>query len=126
MSVKANVKDMDLYEMAKSIVYPQYEKPSAYRSGALVKKYKELYRQKYGSDDAYYGKKFLTGLNRWFKEEWKDVNPFKTKFSYPVYRPTKRITIDTPKTANEISFEKLIQQSQLKQLLKGNQNLPIF
>ena len=34
--------DKELYEIAKQIVYKQYKKASAYRSGALVKKYKEL------------------------------------------------------------------------------------
>jgi len=34
--------DPSLYEKAKKIVYAQYDKPSAYRSGALIKKYKEL------------------------------------------------------------------------------------
>jgi len=32
----------ELYEKAKEIVYKQYSKPSAYRSGALVKKYKSM------------------------------------------------------------------------------------
>lgn len=36
------VLDPDIYERAKKIVYAQYKKPSAYRSGALVKKYKQL------------------------------------------------------------------------------------
>jgi len=32
----------ELYEFVKSIVNKQYKKPSAYRSGAYVKLYKEL------------------------------------------------------------------------------------
>jgi hypothetical protein len=119
-------KDTLLYEKAKNIVYSQYEKPSAYRSGALVKKYKQLYTEKYGNNDAYEGKKTLTGLTRWYKEDWKDINPYKTISSYPVYRPTKRITIETPKTANEISEKRLKEQSILKQLVKGMKNLPKF
>lgn len=117
---------MVLYEKAKSIVYPQFDKPSAYRSGALVQKYKELYKEKYNSDDAYFGNKTLTGLNRWFKEEWKDINPNKTKTSYPVYRPTKKITEDTPKTANELTPLRIKEQSILKQKIKGTKNLPKF
>ncbi|MFN9910292.1 MAG: DUF5872 domain-containing protein, partial [bacterium] len=31
-----------LYERAKAEVYPRYKKPSAYRSGAVVKRYKDL------------------------------------------------------------------------------------
>ena len=120
-------KDEKLYDQAKEIVYKQYEKPSAYRSGALVKKYKELYKEKHGSDSAYESKKTnKEPLSRWFKEEWKDVNPNKTDKSYPVYRPTKRISKETPKTKDEISNERLKEQAKLKQKIKGKKNLPKF
>jgi hypothetical protein len=42
MDKKAVVLDKDIYEKAKTIVYAQYRKASAYRSGALVRKYKDL------------------------------------------------------------------------------------
>lgn len=106
--------DKALYEKAKAIVYPKYKKPSAYRSGALIKKYKEL------------GGRFKdTGgkpLARWFKEEWKDVG----NKSYPVYRPTKRITKDTPLTPAEIDPKNLQLQIARKQKIKGNKNLSPF
>jgi len=108
-----------LYERAKKIVYAQYTKPSAYRSGALVKKYKEL-------GGTYIDDKKEKPLKRWFKEQWEDVNPQKTKDSYPVYRPTKRISEKTPKTKAEIPKKKLIEQSKLKQKIKGTKNLPKF
>ena len=120
-------KDEKLYDQAKEIVYKQYEKPSAYRSGALVKKYKELYKEKHGSDSAYEEKKKTEkGLTRWYKEKWEDVNPDKTDKSYPVYRPTKRISKETPKTKDEISNERLKEQAKLKQKIKGKKNLPKF
>ena len=119
-------KDKELYELAKEIVYPQYIKPSAYRSGALVKKYKQLYREKYGNDNSYLGKKELTGLTRWYKEDWQDINPYRTMSSYPVFRPTKRITADTPITASELTQNRINQQSILKQMIKGMKNLPQF
>jgi hypothetical protein len=119
-------KDKILYELAKEIVYPLYDKPSAYRSGSLVKKYKELYNSKYGNNDAYEGKKELIGLTRWFKEDWRDINPNKNISSYPVYRPTKRVSINTPLTVNELSQQRIKDQSVLKQLLKGMKNLPPF
>ena len=119
-------KDKRVYDLARNMVYLQYNKPSAYRSGALVKKYKQLYREKYGDDDAYEGKKELTGLTRWYKEDWKDVNPYKTMYSYPVYRPTKIITKDTPSTEREIPLQRLIDQARLKQIIKGKYNLPQF
>jgi len=108
-----------LYEKAKRIVYQQYSKPSAYRSGALVKKYKELGGQ-------YVNTKTDKPLKRWFDEKWQDVNPNKTKSSYPVYRPTVKVSTKTPKTSAEISKKKLEQQSKLKQKIKGTKNLPKF
>jgi hypothetical protein len=112
-----------LYEKAKKIVYSQYDKPSAYRSGALVKKYKEL-----GGTYANTTKKSVDDkpLKRWFLEQWKDVNPHKTSTSYPVYRPTKRITDKTPKTVKEIPKKKLEEQSKKKQIIKGKKNLSKF
>jgi len=103
-----------LYEQAKAEVYPRYKKPSAYRSGAVVKRYKEL------------GGKFKDNggrpLARWFKEEWKDVG----NKEYPVYRPTKRISKDTPLTPQEIDPENLRLQITEKQKIKGESNLSPF
>lgn len=103
-----------LYEQAKAEVYPRYKKPSAYRSGAVVKRYKEL------------GGKFKDNggrpLARWFKEEWKDVG----NKAYPVYRPTKRISKDTPLTPQEIDPENLRLQITEKQKIKGESNLSPF
>lgn len=121
MDKKGIILDKDIYEKAKKIIYKQYKKPSAYRSGALVKKYKEL-GGKY-SDEI---NKNETSLKRWFKEEWKDVNPMKTKNSYPVYRPTKRITNKTPLIVEEIDKKDLIMKSKEKQKIKGNKNLQPF
>jgi len=110
----------ELYEKAKEIVYKQYSKPSAYRSGALVKKYKEL-GGKYKDDD-----KKDRPLADWFKADWKDINPNKTNKSYPVYRPTKRINKKTPLLATEIDKKDLEKQIKLKQKIKGSKNLPPF
>jgi hypothetical protein len=112
-------KNPQLYELAKSIVYPRYSKPSAYRSGALQKKYKEL-----GGTYIDDGKEKT--LARWFKEEWKDVNPKKTETSYPVYRPTIRVNDKTPLTVNEIDKKDLIKKSKQKQIIKGAKNLAPF
>jgi hypothetical protein len=116
MPTPANPK---LYERAKKIVYNQYTKPSAYRSGALVKKYKEL-------GGTYVDDKAEKPLKRWFEEKWEDVNWTKTTTSYPVYRPTVRVSEKTPKTKGEIGKKKLKEQSELKQKIKGTKNLPKF
>jgi hypothetical protein len=49
-------------------------------------------------------------LDRWFKEEWKDVRTGKScgrkkgeKRGVPYCRPTKRVSSKTPKTASEMS-----------------------
>ena len=116
--------DKELYEEVKKHVNTIYKKHSAYRSGAYVKLYKKLGgrykedRKKRTIDDF--------PLARWFEEKWRDVNPDKREGSYPVYRPTRRITEKTPKTVDEISRRRLKEQSKAKQIIKGKKNLPKF
>jgi hypothetical protein len=107
--------NFDLYEKAKKIADEKYKKSSAYKSGFIVKTYKEL-GGRYGDD------KKEKKLKRWFKEEWKDVG----NKTYPVYRPSIRINDNTPLTINEIDKNNLKQQIELKQKIKGNKNLPPF
>lgn len=110
------ISNPDLYEKAKKIADEKYSKPSAYKSGFIIKTYKEL-------GGKYSGKKpEKTGIARWFKEEWKDIGGKE----YPVYRPTKRITKDTPLTADEIDPQQAKEQIKLKQEIKGESNLPKF
>jgi hypothetical protein len=45
---------------------------------------------------------------------------------YPVYRPTKRINKNTPLTVFEIDKKNLQKQIKLKQIIRGNKNLPKF
>ena len=108
-------KDKILYEKVKQIADKIYEKPSAYKSGFIVKKYKEM-------GGTYEGVVKNVGLKRWFAEEWKDIG----NKPYPVYRPTKRITKDTPLTINEINPAFAKKQIALKQIIKGKKNLPTF
>ena len=94
--------DMKLYNEIKDRVWKMYEKPSAYRSGMLTKLYKE-------AGGKYSGEKTKnTPLNRWFLEKWKSD---KGTTNYPhknsVYRPTVRITEDTPTTFSELTPEEL-------------------
>lgn len=107
--------DTSLYEKAKRIADKIYKKSSAYKSGFIQKKYKEL-GGRYKDD----GKPYE--LKRWFRERWVDVG----REDYPVYRPTKRITKDTPLTVSEIDKGNLQRQIALKQLYKGEKNLPPF
>ena len=107
--------DKILYENARQIADMKYKKPSAYKSGFIVKTYKQM-------GGRYAGQKTKKGLTRWFDEEWVDVGGK----SYPVYRPTKRISKDTPLLVSEIDPSNLQKQIRLKQKIKGNKNLPVF
>lgn len=105
----------DLYNQVKKEANKIYGKPSAYKSGWIVKTYKQ--RGGTYKDDSQ-----PKTLERWFKEEWGDIGGQ----DYPVYRPFKRITKDTPLTANEIDPKQAKEQIKLKQVIKGEANLPPF
>ena len=115
-------RDITLYEIVKKEIHLKY-KPSAYRSGFLVKKYKEEYFKKYNNDDAYIGtKKPNEGLSRWFNEEWKNQRgDIGYKYKNDIYRPTKRITKDTPTTFSELT-KNAIQKAQKVKATKGRVN----
>ena len=101
--------DLKLYEKVAKSIKKKYPKHSAYRSGLLVKFYKESFEKKYGkSKKPYKGKKNKDGLTRWFKEEWKsDTGKTKYTSKSSVYRPTKRISKKTPATFKELSKKEI-------------------
>jgi len=105
----------DIYQKAKEIADKTYKTHGAYKSGFLVKKYKEL-----GGEYADDGKP--RNLKRWFQEDWKDVGGL----PYPVYRPTKRISEETPLTVNEIEPDSLTRNAIIKQHYKNKRNLEPF
>ena len=68
--------DEKLYELARAYVMSRYKKSSAYSSGATVKLYKSIFKEKYGDGiDPYYEDKKPKNLKRWFAENWTDVGP---------------------------------------------------
>ena len=87
-----------LYEKITARVKKRIPKHSAYRSGQIVKEYKD-------AGGKYSGKKNdKKGLGRWFKEKWTNQrggSGYKKKGD--IYRPTKRITKDTPATHKELT-----------------------
>jgi hypothetical protein len=109
------INDKNLYEKAKKMADEIYKKPSAYKSGFIVKKYKEL-------GGTYSDDKQPKELKQWFQEQWMDVG----KSQYPVYRPTVRVNKKTPLLVSEIDLKQLKQQIKLKQKIKGEKNLPPF
>jgi hypothetical protein len=108
-------KDKKLYKKIKKIADLVYEKPSAYKSMWIQKMYK-----KYGGE--YEDDGTERKLTRWMNEQWSDIG----NKDYPVYRPTRRISKDTPLTVDEIDEKNLKQQIKLKQKIKGDKNLPPF
>jgi len=107
--------DKKLYAKAKQIADQTYKKPSAYKSGFIVKTYKDM-------GGTYKDTGERKGLEEWFQSEWRDIG----NKAYPVYRPTKRVSKDTPLTVSEIDPENLKKQIALKQKIKGKKNLPPF
>jgi len=95
--------DKILYEKIKKEIVAKY-KPSGYRSGMLVKKYKEEYLKKHKNNNAYTGNRNTSNLKRWFDEKWRSQEG-KTGYEKKgdVYRPTVKINSKTPKTFNELS-----------------------
>lgn len=87
-----------LYERITAKVKKRIPKHSAYRSGQIVKEYKD-------AGGKYSGKKDdKKGLGRWFKEKWTNQrggSGYKKKGD--IYRPTKRVTKDTPATHKELT-----------------------
>jgi hypothetical protein len=110
------VVDKELYNLVKSKADQIYTKPSAYKSGYIVKTYKEL-GGRYKDDNQ------SKNLKRWFKEKWMDIG----HKEYPVYRPTVIVNNKkTPLTIDEIDQNNLKKQIKKKQIIKGNKNLPPF
>lgn len=107
--------DQQLYDKIKLEANHIYKKPSAYKSGWIVKTYKSR-GGKYGDDNK------PKNLGRWFKEKWIDIG----NKTYPVFRPTKRINKSTPLTIDEIDPIQAQIQIKLKQKIRGNKNLPSF
>lgn len=105
-----------LYEKVKEKIYKIYDKPSAYRSMAVVKEYKER-------GGTYKSISQEKPLKRWQQEQWKNIAD---EGQYPVLRPTKRVNKNTPKTVQELDKKVLEKQIQLKQRIKGTSKLPPF
>ena len=98
--------NLALYEKIKEEIHKKY-KPSAYRSGMLVQKYKEA-MEKLGQQ-AYTGRKNPNeGLKRWFDEKWMNQrNNVGYQFKSDVYRPTVRINSKTPTTFSELTPQEI-------------------
>ena len=98
----SKIANQELYDKVKKQIYAKYPVHSAYRSGLLVKTYKEQGGKYIGKENK------SSGLNRWFKEKWVNSRGevgYKNKND--VYRPTVRVNKDTPITFNELTKEQI-------------------
>jgi hypothetical protein len=109
--------DIKLYEKVKKKADKIYKVHSAYKSGYIVRKYKEL-------GGTYSGSKKGSDLSNWYRERWTNVDPHKTKTSYPVYRPSVRVSPKTPLTVDEIDKKDLLKKAKEKQKLKHKKLSP--
>ena len=112
-------KDETLYSKIKSKVYREIPKHSAYRSGILVQRYKEAYKDRHGSNSSpYTGKKKGSrekGLRRWFAEKWLNQRmEVGYKYKSDIYRPTRRRTKGTPITHGELSKREISRARRVK------------
>ena len=118
--------DKKLYNKIKKRADKKFDEPtSIYKSSWIVREYKK-------AGGKYNGKKNdKTGLTRWFKELWIDLNrPTKFGFEqcgrkdnkgkYPLCRPSKRVTKETPKTLGELSKTQISKAKKAKSKVKGS------
>jgi hypothetical protein len=108
-------KDKELYEEVKKYADKIYSHPSAYKSGFIIKEYKRR-NGEFINDNS------KKPLKRWFRERWRDYG----HKDYPVYRPTIRISSETPLTVDEIDKKNLEEQIKEKQKIRGFRNLQPF
>ena len=114
--------DKELYDKVKKSVMNKIKINSAYRSGLIVKQYKEEYYKKHNNQNAYKGNKDVSNLGRWFKEKWTNQNgEIGYKKKGDVYRPTIRINNKTPITFNELTKNQ-IKKAQEEKKKKGRVN----
>jgi hypothetical protein len=109
--------DTKLYNKIKKEVYKQHPKHSAYRSGILVKTYKNKFSKKYGNKKSPYlgNKTRKKGLTRWFDEKWVNQRgEVGYKYKNDVYRPSKRITKKTPVTHKELTKKQIKRARRIK------------
>ena len=107
--------DDKLYEKIKNELFKKY-KPSAYRSGLLVQKYKEEFVKKHNNNNYYRGNKTNSNLKRWFNEKWTNQRGeigYKNKSD--IYRPTIRINDKTPTTFNELTKNQITKAKKEKE-----------
>ena len=110
--------DAKLYEKIRKELFSIYTKPSAYRSGLLVQRYKNEYVKKHKNFNCYSGDRETSNLKRWFAEQWRNQRgEVGYKERGDIYRPTIRINEKTPTTFNELTLNQIIKAKKEKEKL---------
>jgi hypothetical protein len=116
--------DKELYHKSKELIFNSYKGNSPFRSGALVRHYKDKYKKEHPRSKVPPFKNTKPNkLNRFFEEEWVDIVPIinpKAPQAHKVFRPTKRVEGKTGALVKELS------KTQLKKLVELKQNTSPF
>ena len=105
--------DKELYNKLKDKVWKMYEKPSAYRSGMLVRLYREAGGQFSGQKPKH------DGLPLWFDSKWLNQRgEVGYKYKSDVHRPTVRVNSKTSTTFQELTPEE-IERARREKYKKG-------
>ena len=121
--------DKQIYKLVKKQADAKFIAPtSVYKSAWIVREYKKMGGR--FTDPKPVGKaknQNVTGLTRWFREKWINVNTggpcgrptASTKGAYPLCRPTVKVSKDTPKVAQAISKQAIADANKKKQQVKS-------
>lgn len=121
--------DLKLYAKVKAEADKKFLAPtSAYKSGWIVKTYKD----RGGAYAPAPQKTKSTGLTRWFAEKWVDINrpgepcgrtKATTHGTYPLCRPSIKITDKTPKLPTELTTQQIRRANEEKQRVKQRKHI---
>lgn len=124
-----------LYAQVKALADAKFDSSGIYKSSWIVREYKKRGGKYIGS------KPKSSGLKRWYKEKWVDLNrPIKNSAGktigykecgrssakskgYPLCRPSKRVSPKTPRTYKEISKNSIRKAKSQKRRVKGSKNI---
>ena len=120
-----NPTNKKLYEQVKKEADAKFLAPtSAYKSAWIIREYKK----RNGTFENPKPKDSSTGLKRWFREKWVDLNrPGEAcgrkssdthKNQYPLCRPTIKVTKNTPKLAQNIDAKTIKSANKEKQRIR--------
>lgn len=112
--------DKPLWEKIKQEIKDRYGKRwNAFYSGLLVQEYKKRGGKFRGQKPS----PKQNPLRRWYKEKWENIGTD----DVIVFRPTKRISAQTPLTASEISKAEIKRKTEeKKKIMNTTKNLSKF